>query len=127
MMNFLDYQLVESRTSEITIGAGYKWKNAPIPFKIQGKKKRLKNDLNLKCDVSLSHNITSNYKLDQKTGTPTQGMTTISISPSAEYMVNSRLNVRLFVDKRYSIPATSASYPIRYLNAGVTVRFTLAQ
>jgi cell surface protein SprA len=126
-MSFLDYQLVESRTSEITIGAGYKWKNAPIPFKIQGKKKRLKNDLNLKCDVSLSNNITTNYKLDQAVSTPTQGMKTISISPSAEYMVNSKLNIRLFVDKRYSIPATSSSYPIRYLNAGVTIRFTLAQ
>ena len=126
-MSFLDYQLVESRTSEITIGLGYKWKNAPIPFKIKGKKKRLKNDLNLKCDVSVSNNITTNYKLDQAVSTPTQGMKTISIAPSAEYMVSSRLNIRLFVDKRYSIPATSASYPIRYTNAGVTIRFTLAQ
>ena len=126
-MSFLDYQLVESRTSEVTVGLGYKWKNAPIPFKIQGKKKRLKNDLNLKCDVSVSNNITTNYKLDQAVSTPTQGMKTISISPSAEYMVSNRLNIRLFVDKRYSIPATSASYPIRYTNAGVTIRFTLAQ
>ena len=126
-MSFLDYQLVEARTSEVTVGVGYKWKNAPIPWKVQGKKKRLKNDLNLKCDISLSNNITTNYKLDQAVSTPTQGMKTISISPSAEYMVNTRLNVRLFVDKRYSIPATSSSYPIRYTNAGVTIRFTLAQ
>ena len=126
-MSFIDYQLVESRTSEVTVGFGYKWKNAPIPFKIQGKKKRLKNDLNLKCDVSVSNNITTNYKLDQAVSTPTQGMKTISIAPSAEYMVSNRLNIRLFVDKRYSIPATSASYPIRYTNAGVTIRFTLAQ
>lgn len=126
-MSFLDYQLVEARTKEITVGLGYKWKNAPIPWKVQGKKKRLKNDLNLKCDFSLSDNITTNYKLDQAVSTPTQGMKTVSISPSAEYQVSSKLNVRLFVDKRYSIPATSASYPIRYTNAGVTVRFTLAQ
>lgn len=126
-MSFLDYRMAETKTSEVTIGLGYKWKNAPIPFKINGKKKRLKNDINIQCNFSYSDNITSNYRLDQDVVQPTMGMKVISISPAADYMVSSRLNVRLFFDKRFSIPATSASYPIRYTNAGVTIRFTLAQ
>ncbi len=126
-MSFLDYRMAETKTSEVTVGLGYKWKNAPIPFKINGKKKRLKNDINIQCNFSFSDNITSNYRLDQDVAQPTQGMKTISISPAADYMVSSRLNVRLFFDKRYTIPATSASYPIRYTNAGITIRFTLAQ
>ena len=125
-MSFVDYQLVENKNTEFTIAVGYKTKGLIIPFKINGSKPNLKNDVNFAMAFSLRDDKTTNYKLDQNTAEPTRGMRTISVSPTADYVVNKRLNIQLFFDYRRSIPATSASYPITNSNGGVKVRFTLA-
>jgi cell surface protein SprA len=125
-MSFLNYQLNETRSRDITLNMGYKWKNAPIPFKIRGKKQRLKNVINCNMQFGVNSNNTSAFRLDSALpALPTAGNTTIQINPSFDYQVNNRLNIKLFFDRRYTIPATSASFPITYTNAGLTVRFTL--
>lgn len=125
-MSFLNYQLNETRSRDITLSLGYKWKNAPIPFKIHGKKRRLKNVINCNMQFGVNSNNTSAFRLDSSLpALPTAGNTTIQINPSFDYQVNNRLNIKLFFDRRYTIPATSASFPIIFTNAGLTVRFTL--
>jgi len=126
--SFLDYQLTESRTEDITLGVGYKFRNVPIPFKINGKKKTLKNDLNFQLNCTFSDNTTFSQKLDQLVASqPTSGVETIEFSPAVDYTVNSRLNIRVFFDKRITNPKISSSYPIRYTDGGVTLRFSLGQ
>jgi cell surface protein SprA len=125
---FADYQLTESRTEEITLGVGYKFRNVPIPFKINGKKKRLKNDLNFQFNATFSDNVVYSQKLDQLIASqPTSGVQIIEFSPSIDYTVSNRLNVRIFFDKRITNPKISSSYPIRYTDGGVTLRFSLGQ
>jgi cell surface protein SprA len=124
--SFLDYQLSESRTTEITVGLGYKIKGLVLPIKIKGKKKKLDNDLNFRVDFSYRDNVTINQKLDQAVSQPTQGMKTIRIAPTIDYIVSNRLNIQLFFDRNRSIPATSASFPITNTSAGVKLRFSLA-
>ena len=125
---FADYQLTESRTEEITLGVGYKFRNVPIPFKVKGKKKTLKNDLNFQMNVTFSDNTIYSQKLDQLVASqPTSGVQTIEFSPSIDYTVSNRLNVRVFFDKRITNPKISSSYPIRYTDGGVTLRFSLGQ
>ncbi|HRI80591.1 MAG TPA: cell surface protein SprA, partial [Cyclobacteriaceae bacterium] len=126
--SFLDYQLTESRSQEVTAGLGYKFRNAPIPFKVNGKKKRLKNDITFLMSVSYGDNITLSQKLNQATpAQATAGIETLSFSPTFDYVVNNRLSIRVFFDKRYTIPKISNSYPIRYTDGGITIRFTLGQ
>ena len=126
--SFLDYQLTESRTEDITLGVGYKFRNVPIPFKGKGKKKTLKNDLNFQLNVTLSDNTVYSQKLDQAVASqPTSGVQTIEFSPAVDYTINNRLNVRVFFDKRITEPKISSSYPIRYTDGGVTLRFSLGQ
>jgi len=124
--SFLDYQLSESRTTEITVGLGYKIKGLVLPIKIKGKKKKLDNDLNFRVDFSYRDNVTVNQKLDQSVSQPTQGMKTIRIAPTIDYIISNRLNIQLFFDRNRSIPATSASFPITNTSAGVKLRFSLA-
>jgi cell surface protein SprA len=125
-MSFLNYQLAETRSTDLTFTLGYKWKKFPIPFKIRGKKRKLKNDVNMSMQIGYNQNETNNFLLDSSLpSTPTQGNTTLQFAPTIDYQVNNRLTVRIFYDKRFTIPATSASFPINYTNAGVTIRFTL--
>ncbi len=128
-MSFVDYRLAETKTSDFTVGFGYKVKGFKLPFKVgKGKKKtnKLENDLNFKFDFSYRDDVTINHLLDQNISEPTRGAKTIRISPSIDYAVNKRLNLRLFFERSQTIPATSASFPITNTRAGVTVRFNLS-
>ena len=126
-LSLVDYQLIEANSKEFTIGAGYRLKGVTLPFSIGGRKRTLDNDLNFRFDFSLRDDETINYSLGSDQPTPTRGATTYSISPSIDYVVNNRLNLRFYFDRKKTIPHTSASYPISTTNAGIAVRFTLAE
>ncbi len=124
-MNFTDYQLNETNTTEFTISAGYRIKDFVLPIKIGPDKVKPKNDLNFKFDFSFRDDITINHVLDQETSVVTRGLKTIRISPSIDYAINKNINIRLFYDRSQTIPATSASFPITNTQAGLTIRYAL--
>ncbi len=150
-VNFFDYTVAETKSTEITFGAGYRLKNIDLIGMITGKKKKKKapekqpaaqpqggfniglgnvkpqNDLNFKFDFSIRDDITINHVLDQNVSQPTRGQMTIRISPSIDYIINNRLTIRAFYDYNRTVPATSISYPITNVQGGLTVRFTLSQ
>lgn len=126
-MSFIDYQLTEIHSSEFTIGVGYKMSGFTFPFKIRGKRPNLKNDLTFKFDMSYRDDITTDFRLDQDINEPTGGLTSISISPTIDYVVNDRFNVQLYFDRQQTIPKISTSYPITSTSAGIKVRFSLSQ
>lgn len=126
-LSLIDYQMIEAKTSEVTFGLGYRVKGLKLPFKIKGKEARLENDLTFKFDFSLRDDKTVQYQMDQNNSEPTQGALTYSIVPTIDYVINNRLNIRLFFDRKKTIPYTSISYPISNTNAGVAIRFTLAE
>ena len=153
-LSFVDYNLVESNTEAYTFGFGYKLKKVNIPFltgqkKKKGKKKQAEEskidnilgagsrkgrsgsggdaqDLSFKFDFEYRDDVTNNYRLDlSKEPTPTRGTRTISLSPSIDYNISSRLKLRLFTDYRRTVPKVSNAFPITTLNTGVTVQFSL--
>lgn len=126
-MSFLDFTLNEMTTKEVSFNFGYKWKNFKVPFKINGRAKRLKNDLDIKCGISFADNKTIQRRLDITTALPTQGVKTMRINPTIDYVLNKNLQLQLFYDKTFTTPATSASFPINTTNFGVKVRFMLTQ
>ena len=124
-MNFTDFQMNETNTTEFTFSFGYRIKDFVLPIKIGAAGVKPKNDLNFKFDFSFRDDITVNHLLDQGNSVVTRGLKTIRISPSIDYAINKQLNIRLFYDRSETIPATSASFPITNTQAGLTVRFAL--
>ena len=124
-MNFTDYQLNETNTTEFTISAGYRIKDFELPIKMGPDKVKPKSDLNFKFDFSFRDDITINHVLDQETSVVTRGLKTIRISPSIDYAINKNINIRLFYDRSQTIPATSASFPITNTQGGLTIRYAL--
>ena len=49
-MSFVDNQLIENKSTTITIGAGYKLKGLTLPFKWKGEPVRLHNDITFRFD-----------------------------------------------------------------------------
>jgi len=125
-LSLIDYQVSETKTTDYTFGLGYRIKNLKLPFEVFGVK-RLKNDLNIKMDIGLREDRTTNNYLAQNVDITTRGQKVITISPSIDYIVNERLTLRLFYDRRQSIPYVSSSFPITTTRAGLTLRFIFAQ
>jgi cell surface protein SprA len=124
-LSLLDYRLTETRSTEYVAAVGYKLAKFKLPFKIRGKRITLNNDINLRADFSYRDDKTVNYRLDQNIAEPTRGQKTISLAATIDYIINNKLNVRLFYDFRKTIPATLASYPTSSHRGGITFRFSL--
>ena len=124
-MGFADYQLVENQQEGVTVGAGYKIKGLKLPIKIRGKKLRLDNELNFRFDFTYRDNITINYRIDESIPQITSGARVYTIQPSIDYVVNKRLNVRIFFDQTKTIPKISTGFPTTNTRGGITLRFSL--
>jgi len=154
-MSFIDYQLSEQKTTDITVGFGWKFKDFRFEKLIalfkkkknKGKDKKgktktklgdmdfnfdfgktvAKDELNITFDFSYRDDKTVNHILDQDQSVATRGMKTIRIAPAIEWIPNNRLTFRLFVDYTQTIPAVSTSFPITNVKGGLTIRFSLSQ
>ncbi|HEX3767142.1 MAG TPA: hypothetical protein VHT72_02150, partial [Puia sp.] len=126
------YQMSESRSTEYVFGLGFRKRGVPLPFhiKVMGKNGltiRLENDLTLRLDMSLRDDATTNSYLDQNASVPVGGQQVISISPSIDYVVNNRINLKFYFDERRTIPKISSSPPVTTTRAGIQIRISLAE
>ncbi|MFT5764258.1 MAG: cell surface protein SprA, partial [Saprospiraceae bacterium] len=142
-MSFVTFQLSETKTSEYIFGLGYTMRDVNIGFLTGSKKKKSSSsknkktapgarpakekgsDLNIEFSFSLRDDITINHLLDQGVAEPTRGLRQIQFSPSVDYDINKKLNVRMFFDYSKTTPKTSASFPITNTRGGVTITFSL--
>lgn len=125
-LSLIDYQISETRSEEYVIGLGFRKRGIKLPFSVFGVKK-LDNDLNVKVDIGLRDDITTNTYLAQDLTIVTRGQKVITISPSVDYIVSDRITLRFYFDRRQSIPYTTQAYPTATTRAGVTIRFIFAQ
>jgi cell surface protein SprA len=84
------------------------------------------NDLTLRLDFSIRDDATSSSYLDQNASLPTGGQKVITISPSVDYVLNNRINLKLYFDQRRTIPKISTTPPITTTKAGIQIRISLA-
>jgi cell surface protein SprA len=131
-LSLVDYQLSETRSTELSLGAGYRKKVLKMYIKLpkflsKAGGKKLDNEINFRFDFKVRDNVTVNNRLDQPATLPTGGSKEITISPSVDYFLSSRINIKLFFDQRRVTPYISSSAPIINTRAGLQVRVSLAQ
>jgi len=124
-LSLTNYQVTEIRGKEYVVGTGYRFKNVKFPFAIGGTAP--KSDLNLRLDLSLRDNATVIRKMEERQNQVTAGQDIVSIKPSADYVIDQRLNVRAFYERVINTPVISTSFPSANTNLGISLRFTLAQ
>jgi cell surface protein SprA len=136
-LSFVGTQLTEVKGNEVVIGFGYRIPKFNLPTKVFGKKKKKTsggggipvggNSLNLTADFSIRKNVTIVRKMLEGINQPTAGLNVFSLKTGADYAVSERLNVRLFFETTSNTPVISTSYPTTNTQAGIAVRFSLAQ
>ncbi len=127
-LSFTNNQLTELTSNEFIIGLGYRIKDVQLNIVSQGgKTKKIKSDINLKCDFSIRTNETILRRVDENVNQISQGQQVISINTSADYMISERFKIRAFFDKVINNPFISSSFPQSTTNAGLSITFSLAQ
>jgi cell surface protein SprA len=140
-LSLIDFQLSETHSTELTIGAGFRKRGVPLPFgwKVPGNGKtapngppgsitsqKAQNDLTLRLDFSIRDDATSSSYLDQNASLPTGGQRVIRIDPSIDYVLNSRINLKLYFDQQRTTPKISTTPPITTTKGGIQIRISLA-
>jgi len=138
-LSLVDFQLSEVRSTEFVVGAGYRKRgmknplsfiNVKWPKFLRGKEgdgKKLENEINFRLDFRIRDNVTANSRLDQENNFATGGSRDITISPSIDYFLNNRVNIKLYFDQRRVNPYISSSAPTVNTRAGLQVRISLTQ
>ena len=127
-LSLVDYQLSETNATEWTVGGSFRKKGAKLPkflMRLITKKEKFENDLSFKLDVSMRDEATSNSRLDQPNAYGTGGQKVITIQPAIDYVLNNRINVKIFFDQRKVVPYISTSAPTTSTRAGVQLRISL--
>jgi cell surface protein SprA len=125
-LSLVDYQLSENNSKEWVFGTSYRARGLKLPFNIPGMNNaKLANDLTFRLDVGLRDMYNSNSRLDQANAYGTGGQKEITLQPSIDYVLNSKINLKFFFDQRRTTPYISSSPPIISTRTGVNVRIAL--
>jgi cell surface protein SprA len=126
-MSFANNQITEITSDELIIGTGYRFKQVPLRMKLGGSKKTFKSDINVKLDFSIRKNKTILRKMIENVDQISQGQSIMSINFSVDYQFTRSLTLRAFYDQVINEPFVSSMYPSSNINAGISIRFSLAQ
>ena len=118
--------ITEVAGREIVAGVGYRIKDLSLGKKMMIKGKPIKSDLILKTDLSFRKNSTNMRRIEEGVSQLTGGSNIISIKFSADYVINERVNIRLFYDRIINNPVTSNSFKTTNTNAGLSLRLSLS-
>ncbi|MEP7106723.1 MAG: cell surface protein SprA [Ferruginibacter sp.] len=133
-LSLVDFQLSETRSTEFAIGAGYRKRGLKLfgglklpKFLSKEGSGKLDNEINFRIDFKIRDNVTVNNRLDQNSTLPTGGSKEVTVSPTIDYFLNNRVNIKLFFDQRRVNPYISSSAPTINTRAGLQLRISLSQ
>ncbi len=126
-MSFVNNQLTEVNSNEISVGVGYRFKNIKFTIITGGKKNKFNSDLNIKADFGIRDNITFLRRIDDNNNQISTGSKQFTFNFSADYMLSKSLQLRFYYNWNSNNPYVSAQYPTASTSGGFSLRFNLAQ
>jgi cell surface protein SprA len=126
VLNVNNGSITENRNSDFTFGAGYQKAGVKLPLRYQGRQIVLKNELTVRADISIRDNTVYQRPLGENERTLiVQGVRNLQIRPTANYMVNQRLNLQFYFERTVNSPKTTLSFPTALTRFGIQLRFNL--
>ena len=121
-------QVVESYSDEYVVGAGYRIDDfGAIVGLNNSKHKMVKNDLNIRLDLSYKSTDAYIRKIVDEYSQLSNGINSFIIKFSADYVLSSRINIRFYYDRTASTPKVSSSYPTVNSDFGIGVKLLLSK
>ena len=125
-LNLSNSQVAELFNQDITLNIGFTKNNVPLPFKINGVKKKLKNDMTMQLGMTFRDTRSIQRKFDGE-NIPIAGNINFQLRPTVNYMVNNRLSLQFYFDRTFNDPLVSNSFYRASTSGGVQIKFNLAE
>ncbi len=127
-LSLANNQVSEIKGTEYTIGLGYILKDIRFNFiRVGAQKKAVQSNLELKADVSIRDNITVIRRIVEELDQVNAGQRIVTIKFSADYAISQRITAKLFYDHNVSQYKIYTAFPTSSINAGISVRISLAK
>lgn len=124
-LNLSNAQLAEIRNESVVMSLAFTKANIKLPFKSNGKTIVLKNDLDLRMDLTIRDTRTIQRQLDD-VSTITAGNLNFQVRPSIGYVFNRQLNLQVYFEKTINEPRVSSSFRRSTASGGIQLRYNLA-
>jgi cell surface protein SprA len=124
-LSFANNQITEISSNELSIRAGYRFKDLKIGLSFSGNKRQVVSDLILSAGFSMRENTTTLRKIAENINQITAGMIVFSINGTAEYQISSMVGLQLYY--KHVLNRPHLLYANSNLEAGIKVRLMLTQ
>lgn len=125
-LNISNSQVTEVSSEDISMELNYTKKGFKLPFKHQGRVITLKNDLTFRMSFTIRNTKTIQRKINED-DKPTNGNYNFQLRPNINYVVNDKINLNFYFERNVNEPVVSTSYKRSTTQAGIQLRFSLAQ
>jgi cell surface protein SprA len=130
-LSLYDYQLSEQRSTEFSIGMGFRKKDMPILRRLRLPKflggGKMTNEIAFRLDYRVRDNVTANSKLDNDNNFATGGSREVTLRPTIDYYLNNRIGLKFYFDQTKIKPYISSSAPTTNTRAGLQIHISLSQ
>jgi cell surface protein SprA len=106
----------------VTLGATKN--NLRVPFKVNGKTVRLKNDMTFNMNFTLRDQRATLRRIDAES-VPTSGQLMLQFRPQVQYAVDKKLNVSVYIDRMLNNPYVLTSFRRATTQGGIQIRYSL--
>ncbi|MDZ7897299.1 MAG: cell surface protein SprA [Arcicella sp.] len=126
VLNLGSLMVTDVSNRDFNFSLGFTRANMLIPFKVGGRRVRMKNDFVFKTTFGIRDSRYVNRFIDAQT-TVTQGATQFQLNPMATYKVSDQLSVTAYYSREYTNPFVSSQFYQSTDRAGFRVVFDLAR
>jgi cell surface protein SprA len=135
-LQFSNALVSELFNQDLTVSLGFTKNNVPLPFKINGVKKKLKNDMTFQLGMTFrdTRDIRRKFGSTNALGVEseqeniiTAGNINFQLHPTINYVVNNRLSCQFYFDRTFFDPFVSNQFYRRSTSGGVQLKFNLAE
>ena len=125
-LNLNNIQITEFSQNEIDLRIGFAKTGAKIPFRINGRKESLPNELRFNLQFTISDGRTVQRRIGEAS-IVTDGIRIFRLSPTIDYKINDALDLTIYFDRNVNDPRVSTSFLNARTSFGGRIRFNLSQ
>lgn len=125
-LNLNNIQVTEMTSKSMQLTVGFAKTGVNIPFRINGRKERLPNELRFNMTFSINDGKTVQRRVEEDP-IVTDGIRVFRLSPTLDYNISQSLTVTLYYDRNVNDPKVSTSFLNARTAFGGRIRFSLAQ
>lgn len=125
-LNLSNIQVTERQKKDFTLNISFAKAGVQIPFRINGRKESLPNELRFNMGLTLSDTKVVQRRIDEAP-IVTDGIKIFRLNPTVDYKINDALLLTFYFERNVNDPRVSTSFLNARTTFGGRIQFSLSQ